>query len=305
MEERDVTGGTGKQIRLSRLFSNRDGRAVVFAFDHGMQVGPVPGAVDQRAGVALAVEAGFDGIILGPGALDRTVDLLRGTNRPAVIMRLDQTTMWRLGGQFSDGEGHTRQIADVEDAMRLGADAVLTFLFTCHRDPELETRSVEILGRAARSARNWGMPLVVEPMAAREGRLKTPFDAETVAMNSRIAVEIGADVIKTDWSGTIEGFRHVVQGAADAPVLVAGGPRLDDDRATLGLVRDLLAAGARGVMFGRSLFQSPEPLVLMKAVRDMVHDDVSFEDAVARLSPAPAKAPKAQFSRARPKLRPK
>jgi hypothetical protein len=93
--------------------------------------------------------------------------------------------------------------------------------------------------------------------------------------------------------------------AADAPVLVAGGPRLDDDRATLGLVRDLLAAGARGVMFGRSLFQSPEPLVLMKAVRDMVHDDVSFEDAVARLSPAPAKAPKAQFSRARPKLRPK
>ena len=122
---------------------------------------------------------------------------------------------------------------------------------------------------------------------------------------SRIAVEIGADAIKTDWSGTIEGFRHVVQGAADAPVLVAGGPRLDDDRATLGLVRDLLAAGARGVMFGRSLFQSPEPLVLMKAVRDMVHDDVSYEDAVARLSPAPAKAPKVQLSRARPKSRPK
>lgn len=300
-----MTSGTGKQIRLSRLFSNRDGRAVVFAFDHGMQVGPVPGAVDLRAGVALAVEAGFDGIILGPGALDRAAELLRGPNRPAIIMRLDQTTMWRLGGQFAHEEGHTRQVADVEDALRLGADAVLTFLFTCHRDPELETRSVEIVGRAARSARNWGMPLVVEPMAAREGRLKTPFDAETIAMNSRIAVEIGADVIKTDWSGTVEGFRHVVQGAADVPVLVAGGPRVDNDRATLALVRDLLAAGARGVMFGRSLFQSPEPLALMKAVRDMVHDDVSFEDAVARLSPAPAKAPKAQFSRVRPKSRPK
>jgi fructose-bisphosphate aldolase, class I len=300
-----VTSGTGKQIRLSRLFSGRDRRAVVFAFDHGMQVGPVSGAVDLHAGVALAVEAGFDGIILGPGALCRTVELLRGPSRPAVIMRLDQTTMWRLDGRFSQDEGHTRQITDVEDAMRLGADAVLTFLFTCHRDPELETRSVEIVGRTARSARNWGMPLVVEAMAARQGRLKTPLDAETIAMNTRIAVEIGADVIKTDWSGTIEGFRHVVQGAADAPVLIAGGPRLDDDRATLGLVRDLLAAGARGVMFGRSLFQSPEPLALMKAVRDMVHDDVSFEDAVARLSPAPAKTPKAQFSRARPKSRPK
>jgi DhnA family fructose-bisphosphate aldolase class Ia len=298
-----VTSGTGKQIRLSRLFSNRDGRTVVFAFDHGMQVGPVPGAVDLRAGVSLAVEAGFDGIILAPGALCQTVELLRGPNRPAVVMRLDQTTMWRLGGQFTQEEGHTRQIADVEDAVRLGADAVLTFLFTCHRDPELETRSVEIVGRTAKSARNWGMPLVVEAMAARQGRLKTPLDAETIAMNTRIAVEIGADVIKTDWSGTIEGFRHVVQVAAGAPVLIAGGPRLDSDRVTLGLVRDLLAAGARGVMFGRSLFQSPEPLVLMKAVRDMVHDDVSFEDAVARLSPAPARTSKAQLSRAGPKSR--
>ena len=69
IEERDVDESAGKQIRLSRLFSIRDGRAVVFAFDHGMQVGPVPGTVDLRAGVALAVEAGFDGIILSPGAL--------------------------------------------------------------------------------------------------------------------------------------------------------------------------------------------------------------------------------------------
>ena len=59
-----MTGGTGKQIRLSRLFSNRDGRAVVFAFDHGMQVGPVPGAVDQRAGVALAVVGSSGGLLL-------------------------------------------------------------------------------------------------------------------------------------------------------------------------------------------------------------------------------------------------
>ena len=65
---------------------------------------------------------------------------------------------------------------------------------------------MEIVGRTARSARNWGMPLVVEAMAARQGRLKTPFDAETIAMNTRIAVEIGADVIKTDWAGTIRRF---------------------------------------------------------------------------------------------------
>jgi fructose-bisphosphate aldolase, class I len=279
-----MTGIAGKQIRLSRLFPHHDARAVVFAFDHGLQLGPVPGAVDLRAGIALAVEAEVDGILLSPGALERAADLLAGRDRPALIMRVDQTTMWRLGGRFSQDQGQTRLIARIEDALELGADAVISFLFTCHRDPDLETRSVELLAQTAQSARRWGMPLVVEPMVARHGRLETPLDGEAIAMNTRMAVEIGADVIKTDWAGSVENFRPVVHGAAGAPVCVAGGARLDSDEATLALVRDLLAAGARGVMFGRNLFQSPRPLALMKAVRAMVHDDMAFEDAVGRLA---------------------
>jgi DhnA family fructose-bisphosphate aldolase class Ia len=297
-----MTGAAGKEIRLSRLFSDRDARTVVFAFDHGLQLGPVAGTADLRAGIALAVQAGFDGILLSPGAVERAADLLAGRDRPAVIMRVDQTTMWRLGGRFSQDQGQTRLIAGVEDALQLGADAVISFLFTCHQDPDLESRSVEQLARTAQSARRWGMPLVVEPMAAREGRLASPFDGEAIAMNSRIAVEIGADVIKTDWSGSVDGFRQVVEGAAGAPVCVAGGARLDSDEATLALVRDLLAAGARGVMFGRNLFQSPQPLALMQAVRAMVHDDVIFEDAVGRLALGPA--PKTRQSRPVPRPKP-
>jgi fructose-bisphosphate aldolase, class I len=278
---------TGKQIRLSRLFSNSDTRAVVLAFDHGLQLGPVPGTVDLRAGVSLAVEAGFDGIILSPGALARSTDLLAGRNRPAIIMRLDQTTMWRLGGRFSQEQGQTRLIASVEDAIQLGADAVLTFLFTCHTDPALETRSVEIVGLTANAARIWGMPLVVEPMAAREGRVATPFDGEVIAMNARIAIEMGADVIKTDWAADAADFHQVVRGAAKVPILVAGGARLATDLDTLALVRDLLSAGACGIMFGRALFQSPQPLALMKAVRAMVHENLAYEDAAMRLSMEP------------------
>ncbi len=289
-----MTSAVGKQIRLSRLFSHPDGKAVVLAFDHGLMLGPVPGTVDLRAGVALAVEAGFDGILLGPGALSRAADMLGGRGRPAVIMRLDQTTMWRLGGRFTQDQGQTRPIATVEDALLLGADAVISFLFTCHNDPELESRSVELMAQSAQACRRWGMPLVVEPMAAREGRLSTPFDGEAIAMNARIAVEIGADVIKTDWAGSVEDFRPVVAGAAGAPVLLAGGARLDSDEATLALVRDLLAAGARGVMFGRNLFQSSDPLGLMKAVRAMVHDDMAYDDAAAQLSGAAGKARKSR-----------
>jgi fructose-bisphosphate aldolase, class I len=290
----------GKQIRLSRLFSHPDGRAVVLAFDHGLQLGPMLGTVDLRAGVQLAVDAGFDGIILSPGALARSTDIIAGRNRPAIILRLDQTTMWRLGGRFSQDEGQTRLIAGVDDAVQLGADAVLTFLFTCHEDPTLETRSVEIVAQTASAARAWGMPLVVEPMAARQGRVKTPFDGEVIAMNTRIAVELGADVIKTDWAAGVEDFRQVVLGAVDTPILVAGGPRLESDLNTLALVRDLLSAGARGIMFGRSLFQSPHPLALMKAVRAMVHEHLGFDDAVAWLSPRPGGAAKTRKSSTSP-----
>ena len=276
----------------------------MFAFDHGLQDsgGPVPGTVDLRAGVSLAVEAGFDGIILESGALARSTDLLTGRNRPAIIMRLDQTTMWRLGGRFSQGQGQgqTRLIASVEDAVQLGADAVLTFLFTCHNDPALETRSVEIVGLTANAARTWGMPLVVEPMAAREGRVETPFDGEVIAMNSRIAVEMGADVIKTDWAADAADFHQVVRGAAKAPKFVAGGARLTSDLDTLALVRDLLSAGACGIMFGRALFQSPQPPALMKVVRAMVHENLGYEDAAARLSPEPAAVQRRTRSRTSP-----
>jgi DhnA family fructose-bisphosphate aldolase class Ia len=124
-------------------------------------------------------------------------------------------------------------------------------------------------------------------MAAREGRVATPFDGEVIAMNTRIAVEMGADVIKTDWPADAADFHQVVRGAAQAPILVAGGARLATDLDTLALVRDLLSAGACGIMFGRALFQSPQPLALMKAVRAMVHENLAYEDAAARLSTEP------------------
>jgi DhnA family fructose-bisphosphate aldolase class Ia len=76
-----------------------------------------------------------------------------------------------------------------------------------------------------------------------------------------------------------------VEVAAGAPVFIAGGPRTDSDRETVQLVADLLAGGARGVMFGRTLFQSPEPLALMNTVRAMIHEDLPLEKALQRLAP--------------------
>jgi DhnA family fructose-bisphosphate aldolase class Ia len=279
---------TGKALRLSRILKGGARRSASFAFDHGLQGAAQDGAEDLHAGIALAVEAHVDAVILSPGALERAEELLATYTRPSVIMRLDQTTMWRLGGPMGSEEGHTRMIAGVEDAIRLGADAVICYMFTCHKDPRLEVKSVEIAAAVATQARRWGIPVVVEPMVARNGDL-SPFDPEAIASNTRMAVEIGADVIKTDWSGDGRSFERVIAAAAGTPILIAGGERRGTDEDTLRTIVAILEAGAQGVLFGRAFFQSASPLRLMKAARGLIHDELTLNQAIKELSPAKGK----------------
>lgn len=240
-----MLGSVGKAARLARLMAGPERRAACLAFDHGAQLGPIPGVEDAASVIAAAVEAKMDGIILSPGLAIRHAELLSGRDRPTVILRLDQTTMWRVGDRHGYPSGHTRQISTVEEAVQIGADAVLTYFFTCHSEPELETRSIEIAAECARDARRWGVPLIMEPMAARGGLVEDPFDADVIAMNCRMAAEIGADVVKTDWSGDAKSFRRVVD-TAGAPVLVAGGAREGSDEDVLSTIDELMSAGRAG-----------------------------------------------------------
>ncbi len=267
-----MPGLIGKAHRLARLMRGPGGCAACLAFDHGAQLGPIPGTEDPAGIISAAVEARFDGIILSPGLAMRHAGLLCGLDRPSVILRLDQTSMWRVGTTHGYPSGHSRGIASVEEAVQIGADAVLCYFFTCHSDPELETRSIEFAAECARAARLWGMPLIMEPMAARGGLVDDPFDTDVIAMNCRMAAEIGADAVKTDFSGDARSFRRVVE-TVECPVLGAGGPRMENDDEVLATVTALLDAGAKGILFGRNLFQSGNPLALMQKARALIHHD--------------------------------
>jgi len=262
---------SGKALRTAAFLNPASGRSFSIALDHGMQLGPVPGLVESRPVIAAAVEHGIEGLLLTPGQMMRNADLLAVRGRPAIMLRVDQTTMWRVGAERGYAEGHTRLVSSVEDAVRLGAEAVITFLFTCHNDPALENRSVEICGSMAERCRALGLAFVVEPMAARSGMLENPFDAAAIAMNCRIAAELGADLLKTDWSGDTKSFRQVVQGV-DVPVLMAGGPSGGDDKKAKAMVAEMLSAGARGLVFGRTLFQAKNPKRMMKELQKLVHE---------------------------------
>ena len=284
-----MSGSVGKAIRLARILSGKQGRSACLAFDHGLHVGPIAGVGDLRAGIQNAIDAGFDGIILTPGAVTRNVDLLSGRDKPSVVMRIDQTTMWRLGSFTGYAEGDVRAITSVEEAAAMGADAVLSYIFIAHKDPALETRSAERAAETAMQARRFGLAYVAEPMVARNGMLRSPFDPKAIAIHTRMAVEFGADILKADWPGSVKACQQVLANCAGTPMLIAGGERGKSDADTLRLIADLLAGGANGIMFGRALFQSPDPLKIMKIAREMIHDDLPLPQALKRLGSAPAR----------------
>ncbi|WP_171883293.1 class I fructose-bisphosphate aldolase [Mesorhizobium loti] len=257
----------GKARRLARLLNKNSGRMLCVPLDHGMQVGPIAGIADPAPLIDIVVEAGVDAVIVNPGMLLRHGHRLAGG--PAVILRLNQTTMWRHGTPTGYADTHSRLVATVEEAVQMGAEAVITYLFTCNNRPEEETKSFETAGIVASECRKWGVVHVIEAMAAKGGFARAN-DPAVVAMNCRMAGELGADMIKTDWCEP-ERFADIARQSL-APIAVAGGPALATLAGTLQFAKDTISAGATGLMFGRNVFQQADVAATLARLADVVHD---------------------------------
>lgn len=267
----------GKTLRLRRLL--RKGRALVVPLDHGLVAGPVPGIEDPVGLIKRIAQSEADAVLLTPGVLEQVAGEL---DQLAVILRVDGCTSVHGGGPM-------RQFLSVAQAVELGADAIIV-----NATVGGEQESVELLklGQVVEEARRWGMPVVAEMLGARmmanhldftgKGTAKLPENvAEEIALASRIGAEMGADVIKTRYSGDEDSFRRIVS-ATGRPVMVAGGPLRDASlRALLEMVDQCLSAGAEGVIFGRNVWQHPRPESVLAALAAMVHDAASVEQALA------------------------
>lgn len=275
-----MPAGTGQQVRMSRLIDPTTGRGFCIAFDHALQFGTSPGNEHPEAMLELMAETGVDGVILSLGSALRLGPLLARRGGPALILRLDQTTMWRQGTPLATRDGMTRLVASVADAVSLGADAVITYLFFGHADPALETRSFEDCAAVNAAARAAGMPHIIETMGARGGLGRDVFDPDFIAFHTRIGAEMGADIIKTDWPGSAAALRPIT-AALPVPVLMAGGPRPTSDLATVQLVAEVMRGGAAGILFGRAIFGADNPRAVLRACHAIIHDGATVETAWA------------------------
>jgi len=259
----------GRQIRLRRIL--RPGRrALVIAFDHALVLGPIPGTLDPAKQILRFVQAKPDAILLNLGSIRYFAEALASEHVPGLIARLDWTTAFSDSAKLSPKSFQTCLVAHPDDALRAGADAVITFLFVGSGDAEFERKEVRRVGRLARECEGAGIPLIVESLA-RGAQVQNPRDPKWLMLHTRMAAELGADAVKTENAEEVETMRSVVS-ACPVPVLVLGGTRSGSDEEVQSVVRAIVQSGAAGVFFGRNVFQATDMPGLLQNVRSILNE---------------------------------
>jgi len=256
----------GKNIRTERIMDRKSGNAVIVPMDHGISIGPVGGLTDMKRTVNAVSEGGATAVLMQKGLIPyghRTTG-----HDVGLILHLSASTNI---GSTSDSKV---LVSTVEEAIKLGADAVSIHV---NLGADSEPQMLSDFGKVSKDCSEWGMPLLVMAYA-RGPTVKNQFDAEKVAHCARVAMELGADLIKVSYTGDIDSFRDVVKGAL-APVLIAGGPKMDSDMDILNMVHDSVEAGGKGVSIGRNIFQHKNPKGMTEAISGIVLRGLSVKEA--------------------------
>lgn len=244
---------SGKANRLRRILKAGRGSLVV-AFDHALVLGPIPGTINPSRQIARFIEGGADALLLNLGMMRHVAEAALGENLPGLIARLDWTTALGTASQIPVVAYRSCLVARPEDALRHGADAVIAFLIVGSGDAHFDRSEIQRVGRVSRECEQLGLPLIVESLA-RGPAVQNPRDPEWLLLHTRVAAELGADVIKTEYTGDRESMHRVIE-SCPIPVLVLGGSRTGSDAAILNVVAGIMQAGAAGVFFGRNVFQA-------------------------------------------------
>jgi fructose-bisphosphate aldolase/2-amino-3,7-dideoxy-D-threo-hept-6-ulosonate synthase len=261
----------GKRMRLKRVIDGA-GVSVICALDHGMTsptfLEPLS-LIEERT--AEAVAGGANVIMMSRGMIRRA--------EPAFSPETSLALLLSASANAGEERPSVVRIAEVEEALRLGADAVVLFVAL---GGDTEGRMIGTLAEVGEACERLGMPFIAEAefptTYARVEDLTAAYGFEYLQRNVRLCAELGADIVKTNWPGDGESFGKLVEATSGVPVVLAGGSRVSD-RELLERMEAAMAAGGIGCSVGRNIFMHDDPEALTRALSRVIRERWPAEKA--------------------------
>lgn len=257
----------GKGIRIERLFDRKSKRTIIVPMDHGLTVGTIKG-LENLADIVDKVAIGGANAVLMHSGMVGAGHRQYGQDIGLII---------HLSGATSLTPDPNRKVlvCSVERALKMGADGVSIHInIGADEEPEM----LQDARRVVESSREWGLPLIAM-MYPRGKKIKDENAPEVVNIAVRAGAELGADIVKTNYTGDIDSFKYIVK-SVHVPVIIAGGPKTDTIQDLFQLVYDSIQAGGRGVAFGRNVFQAEDPIKMVKALSKIVHHNYTVGEVL-------------------------
>lgn len=269
-----------RKVRMNRLFGN--GRCLDVAVDHGVCNEPsfLDGLENMPAVIKALIDAKPDAIQMNYGQADLLQDV-PGKDKPALVMRLDMGNPYNRIRHRDMWAVLQNEADPLIGALQMDAACVVVNLFMLPDEPDLFRQCVQNISRVRADCEKYGMPLMIEPLVMQpvteRGGYMVDGDADKIVTLTRLAREIGADIIKADPTTNAEDFHRVVE-TARCPVLVRGGGK-EHLSAVFTKSAALMQQGAMGMVYGRNIYQHANPSAVVRGLMAIIHENASGEEA--------------------------
>jgi len=265
-----------KEKRLNNLFNPKSGNSLITPIDHGFYMGAVKGLEDPVAKIEELIKYQVDGTLMSFG-LNKIASKYFGTqDYLPKIMTADYVIFGEVPGEPKGVLANT-YYSSVELAAKYNFDAIKV-LFSWGTDLEQQVDVIKYIGALVEECDNYEMPIMIEPVQMGMNLPKEKGkDPKVIVDACRIALELGADILKAPYTGDKESFSQITK-YSHVPVIILGGPKVDSMKEVLQMAKDSLDAGGKGTCFGRNVWGDPDMKNIIGALKEITHENAEVDE---------------------------
>jgi len=269
-----------KEKRMQNIFNSETGRTLMASIDHGLYMGAIKGIEYPLEVIKEFIECDLDGILLSLGLNKISTEIFKQKKYFSKILTLDYILLSKIPGIVEEIFANCAFFS-VEQAVHWGFDAVKVLL-AWGTDRETQIQSIQYIAKIAQACDKLQMPLMIKPFLDNKNIPKEKRkDPKVIIDASRIAVEMGADIIKIPYTGDKDSFAKIVDHSY-VPVVIYGVPDMGTMKDLLQATKDSIDVGGKGIVFGMDVWQNNNRKKIIHALRDIIHKNKGIDEVTSK-----------------------